>query len=286
MIVEDIAQPDAFDEVIKSEPPFEAVIHTSSPFHYNVTDTKKDLLDPAIVGTTGILKAIKKSAPSVKRVVITSSFAAIVDPGKGSWPDHTYSEKDWNPMTEADALSSPQNGYRASKLFAERAAWEFVEKEKPNFSIATMCPPLVLGPIVPYLQSDLDNLNTSNQRIAAIVTGKAKESLPPTGTFIWTDVRDLALAHVKAMEVDGAGGKRFFITAGRYSNEEIADVIRDAHPELKEKVPAKGVKGGEYPEEGVYGVDNSRSKEVLGIKYRSLKESVEDTVKSLKEIGA
>lgn len=286
VIVEDIAKPDAFDEAIKSDPPFEAVIHTSSPFHFNSTDNKKDLLDPAIIGTTGILKAITKSAPTVKHVVITSSFASIIDPSKGTWPSHTYSEKDWNPITEEEALANPQNGYRASKVFAEKAAWEFVEKEKPGFSLSTMCPPLVLGPIVPYLQSDLENLNTSNQRVAAILTGKTKNELPPTGTFIWTDVRDLALAHVKAIELEKAGGNRFFITAGYFSNEEIADIVRDAHPELKERLPAKGVKGGGYPEDGVYKFDNSRSKEILGIQYRSLKDSILDTVKSLQEIGA
>ncbi|KAL6400058.1 hypothetical protein AUP68_15750 [Ilyonectria robusta] len=67
-IVPDIARLDAFDSAVVSEPPFEAVIHTASPFHYNVTDVQKDLLDPAIVGTTGILKAIAKNAPTVKRV--------------------------------------------------------------------------------------------------------------------------------------------------------------------------------------------------------------------------
>lgn len=68
-IVADIAEEGAFDEAVKSDPPFEWVIHTASPFHFNVTDTKKDFLDPAIIGTTGILKAVKKNAPSVKRVV-------------------------------------------------------------------------------------------------------------------------------------------------------------------------------------------------------------------------
>ncbi len=68
-IVADMAEEGAFDEAVKSDPPFEWVIHTASPFHFNITDTKKDLLDPAIIGTTGILKAIKKNAPSVKRVV-------------------------------------------------------------------------------------------------------------------------------------------------------------------------------------------------------------------------
>ena len=69
VIVEDIAQEGAFDEALKSPVPFEAVIHTASPFHWNATDVKKDLLDPAINGTIGILKATKKNAPMVKRVV-------------------------------------------------------------------------------------------------------------------------------------------------------------------------------------------------------------------------
>ena len=138
VIVEDIAQEGAFDKAVKSDPPFEAVLHTASPFHFNVKDVQKELLDPAVIGTTGILKSIKKSAPTVKRVVITSSFASIVDGSKGARPGHTYSEKDWNPITHEEALKNPANGYRASKTFAEKAAWEFVEKEKPNFTIATI----------------------------------------------------------------------------------------------------------------------------------------------------
>lgn len=68
-VVADIAAPGAFDKAVVSDPPFDAVIHTASPFTFNVTDIKRDLLDPAINGTTGILYAIKKNAPTVKRVV-------------------------------------------------------------------------------------------------------------------------------------------------------------------------------------------------------------------------
>lgn len=69
VIVEDIAERGAFNKAVQSSPPFEAIIHTASPFHFNVTDIKKDLLDPAIIGTTGILESAKKYAPTVKRVV-------------------------------------------------------------------------------------------------------------------------------------------------------------------------------------------------------------------------
>ena len=69
VIVEDIAERGAFDKAVQSSPPFEAIIHTASPFHFNVTDIKKDLLNPAVIGTTGILESAKKHAPTVKRVV-------------------------------------------------------------------------------------------------------------------------------------------------------------------------------------------------------------------------
>jgi len=284
-IVEDIAQEGAFDEAVKIDG-LEAVIHTASPFHFNVTDNKKDLLDPAIIGTTGLLKSIKKNATTVKRVVITSSFASIINATKGnSWTEHTYSEEDWNPITEEEALLNPGNGYRASKTFAERAAWDFVEKEKPNFTITTFCPPLVIGPIVHYL-NDLSALNTSNQRTRNLITGQNKDEIPDTGTFIWVDVRDLALAHVKAIEIPEAANKRFFITAGYFTNKEIAEIIRKNFPEYESQLPGKDVKGGGYPEEGLYKYDNSRTKEVLGIKFRPLEESIVDLVKSLKSVGA
>ena len=80
--------------------------------------------------------------------------------------------------------------------------------------------------------------------------GKAREEIAPTGTFLWTDVRDLALAHVRAAERPEAAGKRFFITAGYFSNKEIANIIRDSFPDLDSKLPTKDTKGGDYPEEG------------------------------------
>lgn len=280
VIVRDIAQEGAFDEAVKSNPPFEAVLHTASPFHFKITDIQKELLDPAVIGTTTLLKSVAKSAPSVKRVVITSSFAAIINADKHK---KVYTEEVWNPITHEEALLNPSNGYRASKTFAEKAAWDFVEKEKPSFDIATLSPPLVLGPVIHYLQS-LDSINTSNERVRNLIQGKLKESgLPPSGVYIWVDVRDLALAHVKALEIPEAGGKRFLLTAGHYSNSEIAQIIKAKFPELADKLPQDLT--SDKPED-VYGYDNSRSKELLGIQYRSLEESVVDTVKSLLALGA
>jgi nucleoside-diphosphate-sugar epimerase len=278
VIVKDIAQEGAFDEAVISDPPFEVVIHTASPFFSGHTDPVKQLLDPAIKGTVGILVAIKKSAPSVKRVVITSSFAAIVNPEAHP---KVYDETYWNPVTKEQALL-PAYTYRASKTFAERAAWDFIRDEKPNFDLVVLNPPLVLGPVIHYLNS-LDAINASNQRVRDFVLGKYRDELPASGVFIWIDVRDLAEAHVQAIEVQEAGGQRFLTTAGYFSNKRIADAIRETHPELENKLPPKDLKD-DLPAD-IYRADNSKSVKVLGLKYRPLNESIKDTVTSIKEVG-
>lgn len=146
-----------------------------------------------------------------------------------------------------------------------------------------MNPPLVYGPVAHNLES-LDKLNTSNLKIRDFIQGKITEDkLPPTGTFLFTDVRDLALAHVRAIEVDDAGGKRFFITGGHCSNKRIVDAIRKTHPELISKLPKNPV--DDFPDD-VYGFNNSRAKDILGVEFRSLESCIGDTTASLLGLGA
>lgn len=147
-----------------------------------------------------------------------------------------------------------------------------------------MCPPLVLGPIVHYLNS-LDALNTSNQRIRDTMLGKYKDEVPETGVYIWIDVRDLALAHVLAAEKPEAGGKRYFVTAGHFNNKKIAESIGKAYPELKDKLPTEKTPGGNDPEGGLYDIDTSVAKQYLGLTYRSFDDCIKDTVESLKVVS-
>ncbi|KAI8633441.1 hypothetical protein F5Y19DRAFT_462455 [Xylariaceae sp. FL1651] len=282
VVVEDIARPNAFDKAVVSEPPFEAVVHTASPFHFKSQDNQKELLEPAVNGTVGLLKAIYENAPSVKRVVITSSSAAILDP---SQPTKVFSEADWCPITEEEALMGPANGYRASKTFAERAAWKFVEEKKPNFTLAVCNPPLVFGPVLHHLES-LSALNTSNERIRDLMAGAGKQVCPPSVNHLFVDVRDLALGHALAVEKPEAGGQRFFMVGSKFSNREIVEIMRDAFPELRDNLPSgeAALRPGDYPPQGSFGFDNSRSKQVLGLSFRSLRESIVDSVKSLQQI--
>ncbi|KAL3472514.1 putative NADPH-dependent methylglyoxal reductase GRE2 [Aspergillus californicus] len=289
-IVADIAAPNAFDDAVVCDPPLSAVIHTASPFHYSIENAKRDMFDPAVNGTVGILESVYNHAPSVESVVITSSFAAMWNPTKpvGS----KYSEADWNAVTWEEAElpenSKGQSGYRTSKALAEKEAWKFMEKEpRPAFGLTVMNPSLIFGPVSESLAS-LGEVGTSCGRIRDFMTGVFRERCPPTGSAFWVDVRDAAMAHALAVEnSERTKGKRYFLTAGGFCNREIVEVIQRDFPELRDGLPSgEALKDGEYPEGGPrYGFDNSASIEDLGLpRYRSLEESVVDTVNSMRVI--
>ncbi|KFA49238.1 hypothetical protein S40293_09280 [Stachybotrys chartarum IBT 40293] len=282
-IVPDIAQEHAFDEVVKT-PGLEVVMHTASPFHFNWTDPKKELVDPALVGTTSILKALKRSAPSVKRVVVTSSFASIMDEHHIEDPSHTFSESSWNPVTIDDVTRSPATAYRVSKKLAERAAWDFVAAEKPAFDLVTVCPPMVFGPVVPHFAS-IESINTSNERIVALMRGQWKDGIPMAAPVpLWIDVRDVALAHVRAAEIPEAAGRRLFTTAGWFTNRAIADAVRAKFPEFQDRLPGPDVKGGEAPSP-VFQYNNDETTKLLGIDWIPLEKSITELAAQLKDLG-
>ncbi|CAN8104714.1 unnamed protein product [Discula destructiva] len=277
-VVPDLARDGAFDHVFQADHNFDYVVHTASPVVFKVDDPLKDVLDPAIKGATGILKSIVAYAPSVKRIVITSSSAAMLNQRQH---EKVYDETKWAPYTWEDALKR-ENAYPASKKFMEQAAWAFIAEHKPHFDLATINNTFTFGPIQPHLPS-LDAINASNLRVRDLVLGTLRAApLPPTfPVFTWVDVRDVALAHVRAMTVPlAAGGQRFYVVGGHFSNWRLAECIRRTHPALADWLP----EGGEddFPVD-VYGFDNRRSREVLGLEYRGFEESVRDTVDSILE---
>ncbi|TAQ88809.1 hypothetical protein B7494_g2866 [Chlorociboria aeruginascens] len=282
-IVPDITTSGAFDTAVQANPPFDAVVHTASPFLYRVISNNREFLDPAIKGTLEILKSIKAHAPTVKRVVITSSCAAVVnfaaDPIAS--PQKIYTEEDWNPTTWEGALTGTQNsGYQASKKFAEKSAWDFVETEKPNFDLVTLTPPMVYGPIRHSVAS-VKQLNESNSRIWKLFIDSSKDKeLPPNGMHVYVDVRDLALAHVKAVTLPEASNQRFIICQGQVTSQNISDILRSSIPELEERTP-KGTPGGNPLSPNAYTCSSSRAEKVLGLKFRSKEETFVDLAKQL-----
>jgi nucleoside-diphosphate-sugar epimerase len=277
VIAKDITAPGAFDEAVKG---VHGIFHTASPFVLDAKDFDKELFDPAVDGTLSILRSAKAYGAEVKRVVITSSFASVVDFAAGLNPGKVYTEADWNPMTREEAKAAgPVAGYLTSKALAERAAWDFVANEKPHFTLATVCPPMVYGPIAQDFDS-MHKLNESSEDFYNLFNG-SKTEVPGTGFWAYADVRDLALAHRLAYEKPEAAGQRFLITTSGYSYQKFVDIIKEKFPELANKVPAKANPANEAFPDGVYKLDNRKAREVLGIKFRPMEETVVDAVKYL-----
>lgn len=162
----------------------DAIEHTASPFHLRADDPD-ELIRPAVSGTVGILKSTLKYGASVKRVVVTSSTAAVLqaDPNP-----RVFSEENWNEVSPREVETKGREAaqidkYRTSKIFAERAAWEFVEKNKGEikFDLVVMNPPFVFGPVL-HEVSDPEKLNSSMQDWWAVVKGRRdKEYLATVG---------------------------------------------------------------------------------------------------------
>ena len=125
---------------------------------------------------------------------------------------------------------------------------------------------------------------TSNYVVYNLLHPKA----PLADAPLIVDVRDVALAHANAMERPEAGGKRFFVVGGHYGNREIAEVARKHFgTELADRLPAPDTPGGALPpRDQVYGFDNSRATEVLGIQWTPFEKSIVDTINSVRELGA
>lgn len=83
----------------------------------------------------------------------------------------------------------------------------------------------------------LSTINASNERIKDWISGKQREQLAPPGTFLWFDVREMALAHNRALEVPEAGGNRFFLVAGHFSNAMVVNAIKQRFSGLVQNLP-------------------------------------------------
>jgi nucleoside-diphosphate-sugar epimerase len=113
----------------------------------------------------------------VEQVVLTSSFSAIVDSLKGLNPSHVYTEEDWNLVTLETVKDNPRLMYTLSKKLAEKAAWDWKDTVHPKFKLASICPPMIYGPVAS--DTTFQSLNQSRADIWRLMSGEAKKA-PPT----------------------------------------------------------------------------------------------------------
>jgi nucleoside-diphosphate-sugar epimerase len=207
--------------------------------------------------------------------VITSSFASVIDINRKFPKFFTYTGKDWNPLTYAEAIDPATNAviaYRGSKKFAELEAWNFIKIEKPHFDIVTLCPPMTFGPVV-HPVDKAENLNESNAMLWKIASGS--KPLPMARVPFWIDVRDLAEAHVEALLRSEVGNKRFTpASPERFSYSLAAKIILEEFPWAKGRVSEEV----DQPIDESHGLDGETVTKELGVHYKTFKETVVDLV--------
>jgi nucleoside-diphosphate-sugar epimerase len=260
------------------------VLHVASPFPLGPPKHEDDLIVPAREGALRVLSAARRA--KVKRVVMTSSFAAI---GYGvPSVDRPFTEEDWSDP-DGDGVSA----YAKSKTLAERAAWDFIEREGAGLELSVVNPTGVFGPVLG------PDFSTSIQLVKRLLDG-AMPGLPRVAFGI-VDVRDVADLHVRAMSEPAAAGERFLAVAGEFMTvPEIAAVLRERMGADAKKVPTRVLPDWLVrlvsrfdssvkqivPELGkVKQASNAKAKGLLGWAPRSNEEAIVATAESLLRLG-
>lgn len=281
-IVKNIGAEHAFDSFVQRHPDATVFIHTASPFNFlEIQDIQRDLLEPAINGTKSVLSAVKSYGPQIKRVVITSSEIAHANLGAPPDPAKVEDEDSWNPVTWEMSLTDPGLAYAGSKTFAEKAAWEFVQKEHPNFVLTTVNPTWVLGPQPFDERSKSTTLNISAEILNSLLklTPGDKDWKHTVGNGV--DVRDLAAAHIAAFEKEEAKNKRLLVSSGSFTDQTMLDILHRDFPKETANVPL-GTPGSDVEELKKQTVlENSRTRAILGFPLRPLEETIHDSAKQI-----
>jgi len=260
------------------------VQHVASPFPSVHPRDEMELIRPARDGALRVLGAAK--AAGVKRVVMTSSMAAIAY-GHGDNRAEVSDETMWSNPEGPD--NTP---YTKSKTIAERAAWDYVNGEGKGLELATVNPTGILGPA---LSKDV---STSLEIPIRLMNGKTP-GIPRLG-FSLVDVRDVAECQVRAMELPAAAGERFLATHDFMWFEEAAAILRKEFPAYDKKIPRRQVPDIMLKIMAVFqpiykqtvtelgrtrAASNAKATRVLGVKFRTAKEALVSSAKSLVDLG-
>ena len=201
------------------------VLHIASQFPQTVPKNEHEIVVPSREGALRVLRAARDAG--VKRVVLTSSFAAI---GYGHKPQQMpFTESDWTELADADILP-----YTKSKVVAERAAWDFIAKEGGSLELSVVNPVGVFGPVLG------PDYSTSILIVRKLLNGEMPGC--PRLSFGVVDVRDVASLHILAMTHPAAKGERFLAIAGDFlSILEMARVMKTRLGPLAKRVPTREI---------------------------------------------
>ncbi len=221
----DLMEDGSFDEVMQGA---KGLIHAASPFKIDgIKDANKELIEPAKKGTRNVIQSAEK-ATTIDSIVVTSSVAAVYGDAIdiNLHKEGVFNEKHWNVTS-----SERHQPYSFSKTEAEKEAWKL--NEGKGWVLNTVNPGFILGPSV----TDRDD-STSIQMVTNLLSGKFKQGVPDL-YFSVVDVRDVAEAHVKALEYDRSG--RFICTNQSLSLLQVAEKLNEEVGNEFKNIPKKNL---------------------------------------------
>ncbi|MBW7676708.1 SDR family oxidoreductase [Chryseobacterium chendengshani] len=258
LIEADLTTDKNWDEAVKG---CDYILHVASPFPADDPKDENELIVPARDGALRVLKASRDAG--VKRVVLTSSFAAVgysIDA-----KDHIFTEKDWTD------LNAPLPAYIKSKTVAEKSAWEFIEKEGNGIELSVINPVGIFGPVIGGITSASLDI-----AISGILNGSMDKTPPFTMGVV--DVRDVADIHIKAMLHPEAPGERFIATSdGVMSFYDVAELFKKERPQYILDVKELQPIGKEFYKE----MSNEKAETILSWNPRSREEALLASADSL-----
>lgn len=260
------------------------VLHVASPLPPSVPKHEDELIVPAREGTLRVLRASRDAG--VKRVVLTSSFAAI---GYGHKVRETpFTEADWTDPNGDDVAP-----YTKSKTLAERAAWDFLAREGGALELSVINPVAVFGPV----------LGPDYSASILLVQKMMDGAMPGTPRLYFgaVDVRDVADLHLRAMTNPAASGERFLSVAGDFLTMlDIAKILKTRLGALAKRVPNRELPNWMVrlaalrdpaiklilPELGKKkNATNEKARRLLGWQPRSNEDALVATAESLVNLG-
>ncbi|CAA2968751.1 tetraketide alpha-pyrone reductase 1-like [Olea europaea subsp. europaea] len=224
---------------------------------------QEELIEPAVKGTLNVLRSCKK-VPSVKRVVLTSSMAAVMFNSNPLNPDGIVDE---TCFSDPVFCKEQEQWYCLSKTLAEEVAWKFADEN--GIDLVVMNPGLVIGPLLQ------PTLNSTSEMILNII----KEGRTDYPEYSVVDVKDVALAHILAMESPSASG-RYCLSGTLLSASEVLKILHKLYPHLNhlQNIAENQHNVNPHPNR----VSQEKAKR-LGISFTPFEVSLKDIVESLKE---
>ncbi|WCJ44763.1 NAD(P)-binding Rossmann-fold superfamily protein [Euphorbia peplus] len=238
------------------------VFHVASPLpSKGQLVSKEELTKPAVDGTMNVLKACSK-ANVEKVVVVSSSGAVVLNP---NWPkDQVMDEESWSSLEFCEEI---KQWYFLSKTRAETEAWEYAKRNKLN--LVTVCPALIIGPL---LQS---TINATSLFLLSFITEGAEPVNNDTTPYV--DVRDTAEALLLVYEKPESEG-RYICSSYDVTSQHLVDQLKLIYPHHNYPMS--------FGEATRTWKLSSRKLQDLGWKFRPLKDTIVDSVKSYQDIGA